>query len=121
MRRRVASEFPADRRDSRFAFGVYKQLLRLPDPDQRWDLLGSRASWTETEMQNAVNVLIDAERAKVGKPSGLQTANGMRVGPYRIKGELIDGELRLDVDAPIATVESLVGSSRTTVSLNIES
>lgn len=110
-REMVAREVPAAKRDKRHAWTVYKTLMRVTEPEERWKLLESRSEWRVEDMEAQVALWLK-KRAndRAGIELGDQTVRaGMRLGGpggLKVKAERkgsyveisIEGVLR-DVDA----------------------
>lgn len=106
-RERNAREFPTEKRDKRYAWGVYKALWPIPNAEDRQQLLDSRTAWTIDSIQMQVRLWVEKEAEGKGlRGPSQKLSSNMRLGNYRVSGELINGVIKLSIPTGAAEVKT---------------
>lgn len=115
-RERVSREFPANTRDTRHSWSVYRTLMRVSDAQDRRTILDARQEWTMEAMEIQVREWVKRQIGTDPSPVPHRTRSGMRLGNLRVIGQLVDGRLKLTIEAPATDLRTFEDGTEVTIS-----
>jgi hypothetical protein len=125
QRENVAREFPIDVRDtSKYAWGIYKELLSVKGAEARQEILDSRSDWTIDSIRLYIsdhNAGIAASKGKRGKGVKQQggTHAGMKLRDIIVRGEISGDEITLTVDHEIINTVGVLPGQTSTIKVSL--
>lgn len=105
-RREVGLAFPEGTIDPRYAWSVYRALLRIKNHDERLALLNSRDEWSKDEIFLAARQAEQEETEAIDPDVRATTRRGMKIGGIGIVGEMVgENVVQITIESPLLEVD----------------
>jgi len=118
-RENISREFAPKHRDSRFAWTVYAELVRLPGADARNKLLNSRTEWTVEDMKEQVNLLL-MQQSGLSPRAVVKSRSGMKLGNVRVTGEIDGDDIVITIEAQTSDGKVIALGKNTVISASLD-